>query len=320
MRMPLICPLVFAPGLQNDHTVHLVRGAPSSTSAAPGAPAPTTSPAPIPTSNAPAANPTGLGSVAGLGGLAFPNMGGVGTNATGAGFGGLSDFQQVQQQLMQNPNLMREMMNMPAVQNLMNNPDLMRTLIMSNPQMREIIDRNPDLAHILNDPGTLRQTLDAARNPELMREMMRNTDRAMSNIEASPEGFNMLRRMYETVQEPLLNAATMGGEGGNDLASNPFAAFLGTQALAQGQGQVPGATNTAGLAAGATVPNTAPLPNPWNPSRKCSSTSLCCRYIHQYVRACHWFFCVVREDDGQSSCPVVTSCGCQLVVLSESLQ
>ncbi len=30
-----------------------------------------------------------------------------------------------------------------------------------------------------------------------MREMMRNTDRAMNNIEASPEGFNMLRHMYE---------------------------------------------------------------------------------------------------------------------------
>ena len=29
---------------------------------------------------------------------------------------------------------------------------------------------------------------------------MRNADRAMSNIEAHPEGFNALRRMYETIQ------------------------------------------------------------------------------------------------------------------------
>jgi ubiquilin len=29
---------------------------------------------------------------------------------------------------------------------------------------------------------------------------MRNSDRAMSNIESHPEGFNALRRMYETVQ------------------------------------------------------------------------------------------------------------------------
>ena len=34
----------------------------------------------------------------------------------------------------------------------------------------------------------------------LMREQMRNMDRAMSNIESHPEGFNALRRMYENVQ------------------------------------------------------------------------------------------------------------------------
>jgi hypothetical protein len=88
-----------------------------------------------------------------------------------------------------------------------------------------------NLGGILNDPGTLQQTSDAARNPELMREMMRNTDRAMSNIEASPEGFNMLRRMYETVQEPLLNAATMGREGGNDLVSSPLLFFWALKEL-----------------------------------------------------------------------------------------
>lgn len=34
----------------------------------------------------------------------------------------------------------------------------------------------------------------------LQREQMRNQDRAMSNIEAHPEGFNALRRMYENFQ------------------------------------------------------------------------------------------------------------------------
>jgi len=66
--------------------------------------------------------------------------------------------------------------------------------------VRDLIERNPELGHALSNPQALRQTLDAVRNPELMREMMRTTDRAMSNIEAMPEGFNMLRRMYENVQ------------------------------------------------------------------------------------------------------------------------
>jgi ubiquilin len=258
-------------GLQSDHTVHLVRGAPASVTS-PGTPGAT-----------PTSAPTNLGGGLGqgnplnpssLGGLNFPNFGQQG----GQGYGlGVQEIQQVQQQLMQNPTLMREMMNTPAVQNLMNNPDLMRSIIMSNPQMRDIIDRNPDLAHILNDPSTLRQTLEAARNPELMREMMRNTDRAMSNIEASPEGFNMLRRMYETVQEPLLNAATMGTDGAGDLAGNPFASLLG-QNLGQAQGNTPNVnlgnnTNTRATGIPAAAPNTAPLPNPWNPARKSNGCS-----------------------------------------------
>lgn len=273
-------------GLQSDHTVHLVRGASTSGSANVAAAENTVSPNSVPAQpvqGVPSNNNGGFGG-SGLGGLLFPGLGGNelggdglggdglgGNNPTGLFGAGLPELQQVQQQLTQNPNMIREMMNMPAIQNLMNNPDLMRNLIMSNPQMREIIDRNPDLAHILNDPGTLRQTLDAARNPELMREMMRNTDRAMSNIESSPEGFNMLRRMYETVQEPFLNATTMGGDSGNDSGSNPFAALFG-QGPGQARGQTTNPSTTASDATGSPAPNTNPLPNPWNPSSNTPGT------------------------------------------------
>jgi ubiquilin len=144
---------------------------------------------------------------------------------------------------------------------------------MNNPQMREIIDRNPELAHILNDPSTLRQTLEAARNPELMREMMRNTDRAMSNIESSPEGFNMLRRMYETVQEPFLNATTMAGNAGGDSA-NPFAALLGTQTGNQARdGSTNLSTTSSETTTGSPAPNTNPLPNPWSSKLSLSLSS-----------------------------------------------
>lgn len=108
------------------------------------------------------------------------------------GGGNMADMQR---QILQNPQMMQEMMNSPAVQAMMNNPELMRNLIGANPQLQEVLDRNPELNHILNDPATLRQMMEAQRNPEVMREMMRNTDRAMSNIEAHPEGFNMLRQV-----------------------------------------------------------------------------------------------------------------------------
>ncbi|KAK6916811.1 Ubiquitin-associated domain [Dillenia turbinata] len=255
-------------GLQADHTIHMVRGS------APPASAPTAS------SASPGGTETNVGVTrgvssnegrgfggAGLGASLFPGLGANGLGGTGGSglFGaGLPEFEQVQQQLTQNPNMMREIMNMPAIQNLMNNPDLLRGLIMSNPQMRELIDRNPELAHILNDPGILRQTLEAARNPELMREMMRNTDRAMSNIESSPEGFNMLRRMYENVQEPFLNATTMSRDSGDGLGSNPFAALLRNQGSGQARDGASNPSNTgAETITGSTAPNTNPLPNPW---------------------------------------------------------
>lgn len=38
-----------------------------------------------------------------------------------------------------------------------------------------------------------------------MREYMRNSDRAISNIEALPGGFNALRRLYENVQVRLVH-------------------------------------------------------------------------------------------------------------------
>ncbi|CAM8994298.1 unnamed protein product [Rhodiola kirilowii] len=253
-------------GLQADHTIHLVRGfAPSgSTHTTPSVNAPTggntNSVANVPGATLGAGTEGATGG-AGLGASLFPGadfnfLGGNGNGNLGAGIPGL---EQMQQQLNQNPNLMRDIMNTPAVQSLMNNPDLMRTMIMNNPQTREIIDRNPELAHILNDPSIIRQTLETARNPELMREMMRNTDRAMSNIESSPEGFNMLRRMYENVQEPFLNA-TAGG-GGNDTSTNPFAALSANQ----GGGGVQTGSNVPNNGSDTTgaVPNSNPLPNPW---------------------------------------------------------
>ncbi|XP_061346043.1 ubiquitin domain-containing protein DSK2b-like isoform X2 [Gastrolobium bilobum] len=245
-------------GLESDHTVHLVRGfAPSNTTGGTN----TTG------ANTTTTNTRGVGANEG-GGLGGPGFGaslfpGPGINGTGnSGLNGLfgagfPDLEQMQQPFLSNPNIVREIMNTPAMQNLINNPEIVRNLIMNNPQMQELMDRNPELAHILNDPSTLRQTLEATRNPEIMREMMRNTDRAMSNIESSPEGFNMLRRMYENVQEPFLNATTMAGNTGNDSA-----AILGTQG-----GQIRNqSTNpsTTGSETTSPIPNTNPLPNPWS--------------------------------------------------------
>ncbi|KAK1410519.1 hypothetical protein QVD17_37056 [Tagetes erecta] len=253
-------------GMEAEHTVHLVRSFVPATSTPAGGPTTRANTSP------PAAGEAGSVEGRARGGndivsLLFPGLGQSGSGGRPGGMFGAqyAELERLQQELTDNPNAMQEILDLPMVQNIFNNPDLMRNVMMRNPQMVEIIDRNPELGQMLNDPAILRQTMEAARNPEIMREMMRNTDRAMSNIESSPEGFNMLRRMYENVQEPFLNAATMGGGGDTTNAlQNPFAALLGGGRGPPPRDQVANPTTTgADTTSGSPAPNTNPLPNPW---------------------------------------------------------
>ena len=134
-------------------------------------------------------------------------------------------------------------LNNPLVQQIMSNPETLRAIVLSNPEMRRLVEANPEIGHILSDPAVLRQTVESARNPELMREMMRSSDRAMSNMEAHPEGFNALRRMYTSIQEPLSQIGPSGDRAADD-----------------------GADPRSSLAPLTEAPNTAALPNPWAPA------------------------------------------------------
>lgn len=187
--------------------------------------------------------PFGLG---GLGGLA-------GLGNLGMGSHNFMEMQQnMQREMMANPDLMRQMMENPFVQQLMSNPDVMRQMITSNPQMRELMERNPEISHMLNNPELMRQTMELARNPAMLQELMRSQDRAMSNLESIPGGFNALQRMYRDVQEPMMDAAF-----GNQ---NPFASLVG-----QNNSGAPNALQG--------TENNQPLPNPWAPASTQSSSS-----------------------------------------------
>lgn len=160
------------------------------------------------------------------------------------GGGGMPDLASFQQQLQQNPQMMSEMMNNPMVQSLMNSPDFLRSMMESNPQMRQVMDSNPELRHALEDPEFMRRSMEMMRDPSAMQNMMRNQDLAMSQIENMPGGYNALRRMYEDVQEPMMDAMMGGGSRGGDSSSSS----------ASGQGRAGNGT------AGGT--NQA-MPNPW---------------------------------------------------------
>uniref|UniRef100_A0A8C8FIZ8 Ubiquilin 4 n=1 Tax=Oncorhynchus tshawytscha TaxID=74940 RepID=A0A8C8FIZ8_ONCTS len=148
--------------------------------------------------------------------------------------------QQMQRQLMSNPEMLSQIMDNPLVQNMMSNPDLMRQMIVTNPQMQQLMERNPEISHMLNNPELMRQTMELARNPAMMQEMMRNQDRALSNLESIPGGYNALRRMYTDIQEPMFSAAR------EQVAIIPANTIY--------SGVQPSRTE-----------NREPLPNPWGP-------------------------------------------------------
>ncbi|RYG59916.1 hypothetical protein EON64_19750, partial [archaeon] len=81
------------------------------------------------------------------------------------------------------------------------------------------------------------------RNPNAMQQMMRSQDLAMSQLENIPGGFNALRRMYEEVQEPMMEAQLQGqGGAGSTNTTN---------------------TSTSTSTPPSTAPTSAAVPNPW---------------------------------------------------------
>ncbi|GLH05657.1 Ubiquilin-1 [Gryllus bimaculatus] len=239
--------LIFAGKIMKDHetlqthnikdglTVHLViktssRGNNEQSGAASTAPRP---PADV------GATPFGLGSLGGLAGL----------EALGMGSANFMELQQrMQRELLGNPDMMRQILDNPLVQRLMNDPENMRNLITSNPQMQELMERNPEISHMLNNPDLLRQTMELARNPSMLQELMRNHDRAISNLESIPGGYNALQRMYRDIQEPMLSAAS------EQFGRNPFAGLVDNSGNADGSNPQQGQENRD------------PLPNPWSPA------------------------------------------------------
>lgn len=158
----------------------------------------------------------------------------------------MPDFSQMQNQLMQNPEMMQQMLNSPIMESLLSNPEALQSMMLSNPQLQPMLDANPQIRHILNDPALMRQTMEMMRNPHAMQQAMRQQDLAMSQLENLPGGFSALQRMYEEVQEPLMQASQQQ----------------------QPQPQVSQPSRTSTLPNSSAAPNTSALPNPWGSAQR----------------------------------------------------
>eukprot|EP00043_Microstomoeca_roanoka_P006178 m.60825 g.60825 ORF g.60825 m.60825 type:complete len:528 (+) comp13306_c1_seq1:219-1802(+) len=153
--------------------------------------------------------------------------------------------------------MMQQMLQSPLTEHMLSNPDLMESLMMSNPQMRAVFERNPEMRSLMRDPSLIRESLRMMRDPALRREALRQQDRAMSNLEAMPGGFNHLRRLHADVLDPLYEATrgrSQQEEPEEEL--NPFDELLRP---ADGSTQQ--------------RPNSEALPNPWSSSPRAPSST-----------------------------------------------
>ncbi|XP_035228327.1 ubiquilin-1-like isoform X2 [Stegodyphus dumicola] len=138
--------ILSACSIQDGHTLHLVIRANTAPSANIGA------------------SPFGLSMLGGI-----PGLGSLGLGSPNF----LEVQQQMQRELLQNPELLQQIMNNPFVQSMMENPEYMRQIITSNPQMQEMLEKNPEIGHMLSNPEVLRNTMEIARNPVMLQELIR---------------------------------------------------------------------------------------------------------------------------------------------------
>lgn len=224
---------------ESDQTIHLVKGSAPASTPSPNLRSTTNPNSTVPggTTNIPSPNPNPTMSNMNP----FMSMMQGNNNNNGSMFPDMSQLQQMQQQAMQNPEMMNSIMNSPMMQSMMSNPELIRTMMESNPQMRQLLETNPELRHMLDDPELMRRSMEMMRDPNAMRNAMRNNDLAMSQIENIPGGFSALRRMYEDVQEPMMDAMASGSTDTSATGSSPSSS------------ETPSGSGAAGTA----------MPNPW---------------------------------------------------------
>uniref|UniRef100_A0ACB8FGX7 Uncharacterized protein n=1 Tax=Sphaerodactylus townsendi TaxID=933632 RepID=A0ACB8FGX7_9SAUR len=144
--------------------------------------------------------------------------------------------------------LIREVM-----QNLLGDTEQVRQMILSIPQMQQLAEQNPEIVHILSNVDFLQEMTDGATSPAVMDEIIRNHDRALSNLESIPGGYSALQQLYQDIEDPILNAVQAQFQGGppeNKPPSGPVSPQARTE-------------------------NREPLPNPWAPQTNSSGDNLC---------------------------------------------
>lgn len=110
----------------------------------------------------------------------------------------------LQRHVLQNPDILQQMLESPAMQSLLNDHDFLRSLLKMDPRLSKLLEKSPELQEMLHDAETMKQATEALQNPVHVRDVLRSTDRSMAQLEELGMGsFDVLRQMCEDIRRPL---------------------------------------------------------------------------------------------------------------------
>lgn len=110
----------------------------------------------------------------------------------------------LQRHVLQNQDILGQMLESPAMQSLLNDQDLLRSLLKMDPRLSKLFSSSPELEQMLYEPEFMQQTAEQLRNPVLVRDNLKSTERAMEDVKELKKGgaFDALRVMCEDIQRP----------------------------------------------------------------------------------------------------------------------
>mmetsp|Transcript_53083 Transcript_53083/g.153072 ORF Transcript_53083/g.153072 Transcript_53083/m.153072 type:complete len:441 (+) Transcript_53083:74-1396(+) len=110
----------------------------------------------------------------------------------------------LQRHVLQNPDILQQMLESPAMQSLLNDHDFLRSLLKMDPRLTKLFEGSEDLSNMMHDVDFMRQATEALRNPVHVRDVLRSTDRSMAQVQELHGGaFDVLRAMCEDIQRPM---------------------------------------------------------------------------------------------------------------------
>lgn len=115
----------------------------------------------------------------------------------------------VQRHVLNNPDILQQMLESPAMQSLLNDLDFLRSLLKMDPRLSKLLESCPELQTMLHDPEFMKQATEALRSPVHVRDVLRSTERSMTHLEEKLLGgaFDVLRSMCEDLDRPKKDQA-----------------------------------------------------------------------------------------------------------------